>query len=335
MKKLFYIIAVLFTFAGVLASCQKETEEVILLPEVVSSEAFSAQVDNSFILTNEQVVALYKEQSSKGLSSLTKEQVNDVLMRLSLKSASNIPDMVINKPLGSKQNIVINNQLVTFFGYMQIDQYGEKVHEYTYSLTYDIKDGKVDTTSFWFDFEMGCPQAKDGYLSKNVNPSNLSCFGVDEKNNIFYFNLDNYYREGSISIRPYEGIKWYVQGYDQISKQEFVTSLVDYYNDSNIFSILVDIKSSNILSVVEVEKTLLDGANSIQINGFDDAGNEVSIGYKVPYSPQLSDKLSFNTTFKVTDVYICGKYGCTHYKAIVSSVSVVGSNTVWYKLKQE
>lgn len=318
---------------AVLISCQKEITEEILLPKVVNTDAAKTQVDNLVILSNDQAMALFKEQSSKGLSSLTEEQVKNVLIML--KSGSIIPDMIIHKPLGSKRDIVTDKTITTFFGYMQIDLYGDKVHEYTYSRTYSIKDGKVDTTSFSFDFEMGCPQKKPGYINKNVNPSNFSCFGVDEKNNIFYFNLENYYQEGTIYIRPYEGIKWYVQGYDQISHQDFVTSLVDYDTDSNIFSILVDISIPNILSIVEIDKYLLDGANSIQLVGLDENGGDVSIGYKFAYSPQLANRLSFNATFKVTGVYICGKYGCIYYKAIVSNDSVIGSSTVSYKIKQQ
>ena len=216
---------------------------------------------------------------------------------------------------------------------MDIDEYRTKVHEYTYGLTYDIKDGKVDTNSFWFDFELGCPQAKSVTFDKSVNPAfDLSCFGIDEKGNFFSFNLDNYYEEGFISIRPYEGIKWFVQGFDRKSNQNFVTNMVDYYDNSYIIQILADIKSSNIQSVVEIDKNLLESANSIQINGTNDKGEEVSTWYIVPASPQLPSLVSFNTTFRVTDLNICGKYDCTHYVAIVSSA---GGNTTWYKIKQQ
>lgn len=333
LNKLFAIAIIVITLVA-MSSCEKE---IMPVPQndvawtTTEIEAFKVQVHN-LGPDKIQLNALITEQVSKGLSFLSRVQVENILM--GLKSATIYDDMIIIRSLGSKQDIVINNQITTFFGYMQIDERADKTHEYTYSLTFDIKNGKVDTSSYSFDFELGCPQAKPCYFDKSVNPTDLSCFGIDEKGNIFYFNLNSYYEEGTIYIRPYEGIKWFIQGYDRNSQQDFVTSLVDYYDDSNNLPMLVEMHSSNIVSVVEIDQNLLKGANSIQLVGVDDNGDEISIGYKVPYSPQLPNQLSFNATFKVTGLYICGKYGCNWYTVKASPSSPVGGPTV-YIIKQQ
>jgi len=221
---------------------------------------------------------------------------------------------------------IYDTYAVKNFILLEIDASGNRTKFLTVHQIFDVVNGNIVANKFRIEYEVG--------YSDNKN------FGVDVKGEIsqvvYFLHFSDgrqlsYYGNngGNIKIYPIANCTWQlrINFWDGDFGQEFSTNLMDYYNQSNIFNLRLEVKSDNVLSTVQIDKSFIYGAYSISLEGVDLQGNYHSTSIQVSYDVTMPSKISFSTYFDIKTMTIYGVYGSNTYytnKAKVSPASPIG-----------
>ena len=299
-----YLLVIVVIILGMFSSCKKELMENPI--DVERNRAEMAQAANP-----------------------PNNEVQVFIENGNLKSA-NIEDdasLIEIFPLDSRTYEIYTDKAVKYFVYYEININGYRQKMLTFSQIYPVKDGKVDLSQYVLDdIQVGCPFNRYFTLKNGNDISQLTYFfHFDDGRQFTYFGDRNSYR---IQIPPIAGVKIQLTvAYDNGDMaQQFNTELFGYYDESSIVNLKFEIKKDNILSYIKIDKSLLQGAYSIQIYGEDpDNGNTLYVNYRFEGYESTLDKLSFAAPFsKVMFVNICGMNGCWQYQVKLDADSTVG-----------
>lgn len=314
------------------SSCQKE--EAVIVPETKPVEAkvvispadtlaYQAKVASFLVLNVRQINALTAAQKAKGskLSNIEVAKVISEIFNLKKAEIAQSENLIIVRPLDSRESFISTDyttgySFITRFGvYMAIDDNKNVIEMITFSQAYQIRDGIIDQSSFWFDFELDCPQNVSFSLTKVTNVYNVKCFFIGEDEISFSYNLE-LFNGNMINIIPFEKGKCIVQGYNQTqgnSAKLFESTVFDCYVYFRNLPLALTIPGiSNIRSSVIINTNLLQGVNTIVLKGEDQNGNSLFEYPDVLQTIQLSE-LSFVATFDIRSVRINGRYGSYEY----------------------
>lgn len=319
MKNLIYLLIVSLV-STMFFSCNKE-DDLVVEPAVVTAQsvddiAVRTKVANLTILTVKESEALMIAQNSMLANSLPTEKVAEILSQLNfLKSALSKPDVYV-LPIDSKEYIITDEYVTKLSLYLEIDQNWNRVHEYTLYQTYYFVNGTLDTSSFSFDFDFGCPQDKQLYFGKQGVISDLQYSFVEKGGRTFFFNNNEYY--GTIYLPPLANGNWYVQGKVRVNDytQDFTTKAIDLYSGSNTLPVFgqMNEEGQNVKYFIQLSKPMLKNITKVYLISYDSDGNYIWKQILISYNEEWPDKMSFGNQFDIKAIQLYGPEGYYYYE---------------------
>ncbi len=309
MKKIFVLFVVMVLLITV-PSCQKEE---ILISDV-QIEAIKAQL--------------------VATPTLSKEEVETVLSSQKLKSASLNEEETLVQVLDlDERTFEVNDQFaIKNLVYMEFGQNGNLLKLITIRQIFDVNNGNIDVNSYSIEYEIGCSYSRNFQLGVQGNVNQITFFlhFKNGKQLAFYGNGNN-----NITLLPIARASWQllVNYYDNILQQQYLTDLINFYDQSNVINLRLELKSKNLKSTVKFDRNLIEGAYNVQLGGFDASGNYRYMSYQVMYDSSMPEKISFEAYFDIQDVNICGTNGCYGYSTKDSKYTVYNADgTILYSL---
>ena len=245
----------------------------------------------------------------------SKEEVQLKVTGNNLKAATIEDDatLFLLFALDEKTFEVYNNQAIKYLVCYEIASNGYRRRLLTIKQIFPVTDGKVDLSQYSIDFEVGCPFSRDFYLknSNNVNQITYFC-RLNDGSQFAYFTNGNTY---TIKLPPIANCKWQLTiVYDDGDlRQEYATQMIDYYNQSNELQLKIILKQANTVSLIEFDKSYLQGAYLIRLFGRDINGNNVYQDYPVLFDEDMNNTISYNAPFDIEHVAIFSMTGGTWY----------------------
>ena len=309
MKKL----SLLFVIMVLFFSCKKETESIYL-----DIDGIRAQL--------------------AAIPTVTKDEVANLLNSPKLKSGTTTTLAAENEPfvmveiydLSSDYYIVGEKEAVKFMAYWEKDQNLYRQKFLTIRQIFPVSNGVVNTNTYHLEYEVGCSLGHDFQLSANGSVNQI----------IYYFHFNNgnqfaYYGNGgntsNIKLPPLANGKWQlmVSYFDGDLQQQFISDLVDY--NSNIINLRLGVKPKNVVSIIQIDRSLLKGIYGIWVSGYDTHAVPQNMQFIVLYDESLPNRVSFQAPFNIWDINISGMYGCYNLSTKNAKATVFNADgTVTY-----
>ncbi len=269
---------------------------------------------------------------------LTKEEVQNFLSG-GLKSAQIEDDdvMVMLLPLDISTTYVSDGTAIKYFIYYEINLSGHRQKVFTISQIFVVKDGKVDLSNYSLKKQIGCPFNRSFSLDSPDNVSQINYFFhfKDGRELMYVGEQNNGY---NVLLPPIADGQWQlsVSYFDGDMSQECNSELVNFNDD--IIKLKINIKESNILSYLKIDRNMFNGVYMCLIVGQD---TETSDHKFMSYKPIYDDNLDLSnvmipTSFKIIKyirLYYMNGY-VEHYNTVVD-VNSPTEGPVNYKLKTE
>lgn len=243
------------------------------------------------------------------------EEVQLKVSGFNLKSASIEDDatLVLLFTLDERTFEVYDNQAIKYLVYYEIGSNGYRRKMLTIKQIFPVTDGKVDVTQYSIDYEVGCPFSRDFYLKNGNNVNQITYFFRSNDGSQFaYFTNGN---TNVIKLPPIANGQWQLSiVYDDGDlRQEYATQMIDFWNQSNELQLKIILKQANTISLIEFDKSFLQGAYLIRLYGRDSNGYNIYQDYPAMLDESMNNIISYNAPFDIEHVAIFGMTGSVWY----------------------
>jgi len=198
------------------------------------------------------------------------------------------------------------------FLYIETDESGNRTNLLTIQQMFQLKNGSVDLNNYTIRYQVGCVYRHEIFIDVPGSFNQITYFLHLENGDQFFYYGNN---GNMIQIYPIAGCKWEFDAYhwDGDFWRNYKTTLIDYYSQSNVVSLILDVKKENVKSTVSMDRSFIQNAEDVVLIGEDAQGITRRIGYKVSYTSSLPSRISFSAYFDIKEMIISNQYGSSFY----------------------
>lgn len=274
MRTLFALLLCVVIFV----SCNKEDDMVI---NVINAESVKAELAS--------------------LPSPAKQEVIDVVSsKPALKSASFGGVHLIEVfPLAQETFQIFDTYAIKNHLYVDLDSDSKRNELLTVMQRFEIKNGKLVTTSYTLDYKFGCEFSREFSIDAgNAEIWNVICMFHFKNGSQFAYSFDG--NTNRIKLPNIANGSWEiaVKTYDEDLIRNLTTGFIDFEYSADALSLLTQPKATNVVAKFAINKELLKDVHSIKFVGEDpETGEEIWIYIPFFYNESLPITLLFDVPF--------------------------------------
>lgn len=244
----------------------------------------------------------------------SKEEILAMISMSPLKSATDDRVTLIQIFALTQETFeVYDDHAVKHFVFYEINQNGYREKFLTINQRFEIYNGVVDMTTYTLDFEVGCQYSRYFFLKDQNYVIRINYFfRFNDGRQFAYFGNNN---SGQIKLPPIDGGQWQLEViYDDGDlQQRFSTKMINF-NGDQMLKLDIRLEDENIVSYVEMENILTNGAYLIQLATFsEETGQYLYVNCPMLYNENLQGYIFFSAPFDIKIIVICGINGCNEY----------------------